>query len=478
MTQSGSFADPTDAQTVRKNFFSFYKDRWDSYIRNDGKSNWKQLSKYAYLTDEKLISVVDGQVELPMAFNFDTKARFVVLLIEVEDKLSRATIFDSTIEALSTIGCNRTPSYIVNELGHIHLYLNFDRSPDHARLKGLLDTWLRLSSLETHVRVLGPNDLIEVPLQPYFTWIQAGLKAIVRRRDIALDAAISMFMSDIRKSRLEYEAFMERLSQHVQESKNIPLPTSFASLSGQIRQQDQSQDSPDNERSPENQQPVQEGELSRHGESDPYGLSRQSRRTTLSLVKNSTQEEILDFTPDGITPAHIGQHQEDTGGKISSRGPDQNNLEESGQSGQNLSLVKQPYSKNDSMLPIEESLEHSMGLLVDPLPSEPEQERESNEPFEAQNYGQAIRQKAEPECPDGHFDEVDDDRDNFSDALEAPECPEDSLEDGVLFSPGPVRKTMHPPPGATTFNQLMIPFPKNDGAQTISDNFKDWRGPP
>lgn len=478
MTQSGSFADPTDAQTVRTNFFSFYKDRWDSYIRNDGKSNWKQLSKYAYLTDEKLISVVDGQVELPMAFNFDTKARFVVLLIEVEDKLSRATIFDSTIEALSTIGCNRTPSYIVNELGHIHVYLNFDRSPDHARLKALLDTWLRLNNLETHVRVLGPNDLIEVPLQPYFTWIQAGLKAIVRRRDIALDAAISMFMSDIRKSRLEYETFMERLSQHVQESQDIPLPVSFASLSGQIRQQDQVQNNHDNQKNTKMLEPVLEEDLSRQVESDTYDLSRQSRRTTLSLVKNPSLEEVLDFTPDGITHAHIGQDQKETAGKISSPGPEPNSLEQSGQPEQNLSLVEQPSFKNDSILPLKPPLEHATGLLIDSLPSVPEQERESNEQIEVHDDSRVSPQKAAPEHPEDHLDQVDDNQDDFSDAFEIPESPEDALEDKVLFSREPVSKIMLPPPGATTFNQLMIPFPKSDGAQTISNNFKDWRGPP
>lgn len=109
-----------------------------------------------------------------------------------------------------------TSSFVVNELGDIHVYLTFNSIIDTKQLQPLLVQWLELEGLSSQISLICLDDPLELPLQKDFCFLSQDSRVVARRQDIAPEAAVAMFLSCLDRYRQHVEIFQSCLSRQIE----------------------------------------------------------------------------------------------------------------------------------------------------------------------------------------------------------------------------------------------------------------------
>ena len=112
------------------------------------------------------------------------------------------------LKELKSIGISNPATYVVNELGCLHIYLCFGEAFEGNELFPIVDNWLRLKGLDSSVSLKRAGEPLELPLQNNFSWIDEELNPVIRREDISTESAIALFLSDLNRGLLELDLFI------------------------------------------------------------------------------------------------------------------------------------------------------------------------------------------------------------------------------------------------------------------------------
>lgn len=188
-------------------FTALFEDRVDTFQRSKDSKKWLQLSRFNRFKDSDLLSVINLKSTSVKAVTIDKFSHFAVLAIDIEEPEERLEVYTTLRQKLEELGVTKPCNYLVNEFESVHFYLCFNEKFDSREFNPLLKGWLIQAGLSEKVSILSGNQPVEIPLQNDFAWINQSLSTVVRRKDIATDPAIAMFLSDLNKGMLDLELF-------------------------------------------------------------------------------------------------------------------------------------------------------------------------------------------------------------------------------------------------------------------------------
>lgn len=208
--ECGAFA---NASALQKDFLNLFEDRFYNYSRSYKTDSWRRHSQYSNFSDRDIISALLLESNSRIAVSLSNLSDFFVVSIEGESVDESTEIHRRLISSFLKAGVSISSSFIVNELGHIHVYLSFNTSVEFTQIQPIMDSWLEMSGLSGQVSVICPDSPIEIPLQKDFCWLGKNSQVITRRQDISSEASLALFLSSIEKSRMHFEIFQSALSR-------------------------------------------------------------------------------------------------------------------------------------------------------------------------------------------------------------------------------------------------------------------------
>lgn len=189
--------------------------RLSSSFRRAGGDNWRQMSKFHYLSDEEIeASITDGAEHL-RACTLDDTTKIAVISIPSASKYLERDQVSCLIDMLTQ---HKLAPNVYKAAGcdDIHIYLSFTEQVRSDVLSKLLSRLLKQEGFD-----LTPEDLlvypadapVVLPLQKGFAWLNKQLQVKVSREDISLDSALPLFLSNLSGSAVSFEEVAQSVKE-------------------------------------------------------------------------------------------------------------------------------------------------------------------------------------------------------------------------------------------------------------------------
>jgi len=214
---AASHDDASSIDALLPQFLSFFPIRHGSKIKR-GSGDWRSISQFHFLSDGEILQCLKGESELQRACRFDTKTRFAAIQIPAGscyyevDELSRVS------GALGSIAPNIKLFQYAEDR---YLYIFFTEPLHSADVSIALSECLTKAGFKistSTISVYPTDDALPLPLQPGFAWLNAAGQIIVRREDVTLESAISLFLFDCHKNAINptffFSAIAEAAAEH------------------------------------------------------------------------------------------------------------------------------------------------------------------------------------------------------------------------------------------------------------------------
>lgn len=181
--------------------------RLSSLLKRAGSDTWRQMSHFHYLSDDEITaSVADGGQHL-RACMIDDTTNVAVISIPATSIYSDSDQANRLIDMLTH--CKLAPKpYRASGSEDIHVYLSFTEKVNSDVVNKLLNNLLDRSGFEIGLTtlIIHPSETaLVLPLQKGFAWLNEQLQVKLCRDDITLDSALSLFLSDLSRSAVNFE---------------------------------------------------------------------------------------------------------------------------------------------------------------------------------------------------------------------------------------------------------------------------------
>lgn len=196
----------------KSTFLSLFSSRYGSRIRTASSDTWRSLSQFHSLTDEEIVSAVSMDSRTVRALCLDTKERFILIEFDQTCLDNDQGIRQGLFEALGRVGINGAKLFQPNEVSSYQCFLPLTKAAAIAPLAEAMKQYLQKCGLD-EVRVAVPGDYFVLPLQPGFRWMNQDVKPMVARREMDLEKAIDLFVSEIKSFEVCPDNLMECLDE-------------------------------------------------------------------------------------------------------------------------------------------------------------------------------------------------------------------------------------------------------------------------
>lgn len=196
----------------KSTFLSLFSSRYGSRIRTASSDCWRSLSQFHSLTDEEIVSAVSMDSKTVRALCVDTKERFILIEFDQTCLDNDQRTWQGLLEALDRVGISGTKLFQSNETSSYQCFLPLTKAVAVAPLAEAMKEYLHKCGLD-EVRVALPGEHIVLPLQPGFRWMNQDVKPRVARREMDLEKAIDLFVSDIKSFEVCPDNLMECLHE-------------------------------------------------------------------------------------------------------------------------------------------------------------------------------------------------------------------------------------------------------------------------
>ncbi len=188
-------------------FLALYPNRIQGILRPPGCKTWTSISKHWPVPDETIRSAVACEEASIWGLRWGQQTRFVVLDVDQGSKYHSALELQNLQAKLAAVGLRAT-AYRSSDSGGWHLYLFWQDWADCNELQQILKAWLyshgyviRNGTLE----IFPSGNGLRLPLQPGFAWLDDNGEVIAERKELATDAAISRFLTDLENNANNWE---------------------------------------------------------------------------------------------------------------------------------------------------------------------------------------------------------------------------------------------------------------------------------
>lgn len=196
-------------------FYALLSNRFASLIKREDLKEWKETSRYHYLTDEEIFESLIGGSEIQRAFRADALTRFLVITME-EDSYYRANGMVKLTNCLERAGIYRTKLYKASDSEQWQMFVFFEKPVRADLITKSVSAWLRRNSIVPGTAGLdifpGPGALT-IPLQPGFEFLNQEGLVICARNEITLEAALALFLNDMVKVSVRGMEVIEKIDQ-------------------------------------------------------------------------------------------------------------------------------------------------------------------------------------------------------------------------------------------------------------------------
>ncbi len=164
------------------------------------------MSQFHYLEDEAIMASLGSSAKNSRACLSDKRARYIVLSVAENDKGTHIDIAKDAFKRLHSAGLKPT---IYRESGSssIQIFLAFSELVDIAKTAESVARFMQLEHVTAH-----SETPFVLPLQKGFAWLNPDLTVKVECDQIALEAAMAMFLHDIESNAMPAD-FLETLNQ-------------------------------------------------------------------------------------------------------------------------------------------------------------------------------------------------------------------------------------------------------------------------
>jgi hypothetical protein len=206
-----------DPQTCAS-FLALFPHRNESGVRYSDFAEWRDVSRFHYLTDEEILATLHLDSKLRRAVRFDAAVRMQVLRVPRDSKYFNLSSADLLKQQFKALGITIKQYQYNNEwFFYIFFTENIDSATVFAQVTQLL-TEAGFAPSDDDLIVMAADDLLPLPAQPGFCWINDRGATSVRRDEISLQGALALFLSDVTRHAVDFNDFMQQMSERSVES--------------------------------------------------------------------------------------------------------------------------------------------------------------------------------------------------------------------------------------------------------------------
>lgn len=182
-------------------FLKLFSTRYGSKFRTAGSDSWRAVSKFHALSDAELIASVEADSTIYRVLSVDDREVFLVLQFEHVDREADSEVWSRLKHELLAIGISDLRLHQVSESAEYQVFISLAKPYSVASLVAKLRRYLDSKGLDM-VRLLQPEDIFVLPLQPGYRWMNDRAQAVVARRELSLEMALEYFVSAVTKSNI------------------------------------------------------------------------------------------------------------------------------------------------------------------------------------------------------------------------------------------------------------------------------------
>lgn len=189
-----------------------FPSRGNSLIRRVGSPTWRQMSQFHYLTDEEIAASIEKDAVYLRATAPDDMTKFLVITVPATSRYIDREQFVKLIAFLRALQLN-PKIYRAADSEDIQVFLPFTEATNTAAVVRVLSRELTNQSFEIAAHSLVIHSLYEpfaLPLQAKFAWLNDDLSVKVNKDDIAVDAAIALFIADMGRAAVSPGVLLDR----------------------------------------------------------------------------------------------------------------------------------------------------------------------------------------------------------------------------------------------------------------------------
>ena len=188
----------TKTEVLFKQLIQLFGDRTESKVRFSSIGDWKEVSRFHELTDEAIWSSISLSSSSERAVR--TAAKSQLLTLRIQGCLSAKSL-DSLKETLAGVGITNLRLYKSDSSSGYLAYLLLSEEVDVLKYAKCLSNYLT-AQYQPNIEVAYPGDYAVLPLQKEFVWLNSQMKEVVRRENISLESALTMFMSELASNQI------------------------------------------------------------------------------------------------------------------------------------------------------------------------------------------------------------------------------------------------------------------------------------
>lgn len=189
-----------------------FPNRGDTQFRRLGSPTWRQMSRFHYLTDDEIAASIEKDSAYVRAVALDDMTRLLVMTIPTGSRYNDKDQFARLLACLRALQLN-PKAYRAADSEDIQVFLPFSEASNTASASRVLSRELVKESFEIAAHSLivhSTSEPFALPLQARFAWLNDDLSVKVLRDDIALDAAIALFLADISRAAVSPAVLIDR----------------------------------------------------------------------------------------------------------------------------------------------------------------------------------------------------------------------------------------------------------------------------
>lgn len=173
---------------------------------------WLQASALHTISDQEILESISLHSKTYRAISIEEKERFLLIEIDAESLDANPMIWISLKMALRRLGHLEPRLYRAAATNTYQAFLFFSETIPVRIFAQRLQTFLSLFDISAKDAVVHePGDRFAIPLLSGFAWLNDQFTPVVRRDEVALDAALCLFVNDATKGCIIPEVFLETL---------------------------------------------------------------------------------------------------------------------------------------------------------------------------------------------------------------------------------------------------------------------------
>ena len=180
-------------------FLKLFSTRYGSKFRTVGSDSWRSVSKFHALSDAEIIASVEADATIYRVLSVDDREAFLILQFEPVDREADSEVWSRLKHELLAIGISDIRLHQVTESTEYQIFISLTKTYPLDALVSKLRRYLDSKGLDM-VRLLLPEDMFVLPLQPGYRWMNDRVQPVVARRELSLEMALEYFVSAVTKS--------------------------------------------------------------------------------------------------------------------------------------------------------------------------------------------------------------------------------------------------------------------------------------